>query len=410
MRVLIPLFSPPTGTWGSLTRLMALARHFRDRGDSPAFCASGFVHRTLIEKGFASFETPGTTMLGLPRPVSDLLLARSQRMAPPVKEGRDLGNVWLLYFFTGLAKTSYLRRLAAAEMRAVRAFKPDLLLTEMDPGAYLVARLTGLPLVTTYASVARLGIGSFFWRKVRKAMNDVLRRHGVKVDSNPEDLAFGAGVLKLIPSIPELDGTDPSRGDVCYTGNLLEPVQAAGARFLPEPGKLYVFCYFGTGSVSLDRAERVLPRVFNENSDAICLVAAQSVKRDFAVGNVRFTSYVPARDLLPHCFATMCHGGLNTVTQSLEAGVPLLVFPGAIFERRANARSVERAGGGFMGERSDFNPAWIKDKLARIDALSGSVRSLRAAFRRYRGPAEAYERIKRWLERAKALPETAGRV
>ena len=33
---------------------------------------------------------------------------------------------------------------------------------------------------------------------------------------------------------------------------------------------------------------------------------------------------------------------VNTITQSLEAGVPLLLFPGLIFERRFNTAAVRR--------------------------------------------------------------------
>jgi hypothetical protein len=146
-------------------------------------------------------------------------------------------------------------------------------------------------------------------RAVALESTRLLRRYGVAADLNPEDIAFNPQTLKLIPSIPELDGTDPGRRDVCYTGNLLEPIRAVGAPFVPEPGEKYVFCYLGTGSISLDRA-----------------------------------------------------------------------------------------GGGFMGEQSDFNTAWIRARLDNLAGLADGVLALRRSFQSYHGAATADARIRQWLE------------
>ncbi|MHB1415778.1 MAG: hypothetical protein ACYC1C_11045 [Chloroflexota bacterium] len=42
--------------------------------------------------------------------------------------------------------------------------------------------------------------------------------------------------------------------------------------------------------------------------------------------------------MLPRCDWTVCHGGQHTIVQSLLHGVPLIVLPGPIFERRFNAK------------------------------------------------------------------------
>lgn len=112
MNILFPVFSPPTGTWGSLTRLMALAGRFRDEGHSVAFCASGFVRDTLKEKGFLTYEIPETPLFGLPKFLSDIIAKRSQEMTPPVKEGKSIGNVWFLYNFTGYGSKKILNGLS----------------------------------------------------------------------------------------------------------------------------------------------------------------------------------------------------------------------------------------------------------------------------------------------------------
>jgi hypothetical protein len=64
MKVLIPLLSPPTGTWGSLTRIMALAGKIREKEHDEAFCAAGFVAKTLRDEGFTIYEVPQSISLG----------------------------------------------------------------------------------------------------------------------------------------------------------------------------------------------------------------------------------------------------------------------------------------------------------------------------------------------------------
>ncbi|MDI6696241.1 MAG: glycosyltransferase [Anaerolineales bacterium] len=77
------------------------------------------------------------------------------------------------------------------------------------------------------------------------------------------------------------------------------------------------------------------------------------------MGAVEFHPYVPAADVFPYCDWTICHGGQNTIVQSLMNGVPLLVFPGPIFERRFNARKIQQVGAGLMREVNKFTVEWI---------------------------------------------------
>src|SRR6266545_2803496 len=115
----------------------------------------------------------------------------------------------------------------------------------------------------------------------------------------------------------------------------------------------------GTGSVPIQRLRDVLPQVFPGAGDVKCLLGAQSIEREECIGGVEFRPYVAANELLPHCDWTLCHGGQNTIMQSLCYGVPLLTFPGPIFERRFNAQKVQQAGAGLMGEVTDFTVRWL---------------------------------------------------
>lgn len=51
MKLLIPLFSPATGTWGGLTRGIAIAQAAQKAGHLVAFCASGYLESVLRKRG-----------------------------------------------------------------------------------------------------------------------------------------------------------------------------------------------------------------------------------------------------------------------------------------------------------------------------------------------------------------------
>jgi UDP:flavonoid glycosyltransferase YjiC (YdhE family) len=394
MKVLIHLFSPPSGTYGSLTRTMAVAQKLKTAGHQVKFCASGNIADILINKGYEVFITPEANMLGLPKVISQIMVKHSQKLQLPVKEGKAIGSVWFVQVLMGMANKNYLLHLLQTQINATKSFKPDLLFTEMDPGAYLLASITNIPLMTTYATIAEEGIGSFFWKRVKVAMNYVLNHYG-RLPMNPEEICFNPGIFKIIPSIPELDGADSDRADVCYVGNLLERVNNTTINFVPKEGKKYVFVYMGTGSISLSRVEKVLPKVFDGMDEYSCIVASQSIHKEYQIGNVEFKSYIQAEELLPNCEWTICHGGLNTITQSLEFKVPLLIFPGPIFERRFNARKVQEQNGGFMGELSDFNIVWLRDKIKRHQEILPQVQYLSERLNAYHGVNDVYHKMER---------------
>jgi hypothetical protein len=144
MRLLIGLFSPPTGTYGGLTRGLAVAGAARGRGHQVAFAASGAVVAALRERGERVHELPTPTVLGLPGPVSRRIGQRSQRARLPVPEGRSVGNIWAVLAFSGLASPRYLRAAARAYLQVIATARPSVLFTDLDPVALLAGRITGL--------------------------------------------------------------------------------------------------------------------------------------------------------------------------------------------------------------------------------------------------------------------------
>ena len=234
---------------------------------------------------------------------------------------------------------------------------------------------------------------------MQRATGKVLQSYGLPALS-PEELFFSESVLKILPSIPELDDSDSDLPDVRYVGHLIGPIQSATAADLQvEAGRRSVFVYMGTGSVSLNILQNILPHVFPSNSDWSCFVRAQSITAPYQLGAVEFRPYVPAEVLLPRCDWTICHGGQNTIIQSLLHGVPLIFFPGPIFERRYNARKVQAANAGIMGEVNQFTVEWLGAAFQRQTECAFQAAVLGKRLRSYGGPPAAVEAIMDWSGR-----------
>ncbi len=398
MRLLIPIFSPATGTWGGLTRLLAVAGAARQAGHSVAFCASGHLAQTLRVRGYPVYFTPPPTLLGLPPLLSHWLTQRSQNAALPVKPGQSFGSIWLVQVLSGMARPAYLRALVAAQWAAAQDFQADGLVTDLDLGAYLLAEICGFPVASMYQQIMTDGKDTLAWKLVQRATNAVLAAHR-RPNVAPDELAFGPRVLKIVPSIPELEGADANRPDICYVGSLLGEIGGGQPdEFRPKAGQRYLFVYTGTGSVTQRRLREVLPRLLARPAAMKAIVGGANIAAAEQVGNVTFQPYVSADTLLPHCAWCICHGGQNTIIQSLRHGVPLLVFPGPIFERRFNGRKVQEAGAGLMGEIPNFEPEWLLAALEKQDACAANARELGEKIQALGGAVHAVEAIAAWLD------------
>jgi UDP:flavonoid glycosyltransferase YjiC (YdhE family) len=396
MRLMIPLFSPATGTWGGLTRAVAIAQAAQRLGHEVAFCASGSLEETLRQRGYRVYTLPAPTMFGLPGSISRLLARRTQKASIPISAGKSFGNIWFVHVFSGMCQRSMLKQLVACELEAIKDFQPDKVFTDLDLAAYLSAAIAGIPIASAFQGVMLEGKGSWFWKIVRSATANVQKHYQIPVVP-PEQLAFGPQVLKIIPSIPELEGVDPGRPDICYVGQLLGEIKTEqGGNFSPESGKRYLFVYLGTGALPLEKIYHVLPTLLKEYENIEAVVGGVHLESMKQIGAVQFQSYVSAQAILPYCDWTVCHGGQNTIIQSLLHYVPLLIFPGPIFERRFNAMQVQEYGAGKMGEVTDFNRDWLRSQLTLHDQLAVGAQFLGEKIRRYGGAPQAVEAIAGW--------------
>ncbi len=409
MKIFISVFSPPAATWGGLTRVLSLAEEARRSGHGVLVSAAEPARTVMVSRGFDVAPAPEPRILGLPRAVSDLVVSRSQRSSAPATDGRSIGSMWMVFVFSGYADVSYLTRAVRAERRAIESFRPDVILTDYNPVAFLSAVMLRIPVASTFSSVVLTGRRSFLWKVFKAATNRVLTR-GTASSMAPEDLCFGNHVLKLVPSVPDLDDADPDDPHVRYVGPLLADLDIP-TDVEVDRSRRFVFVYVGTGSVPLSTLKDVLPAVFPDRGECTCLVASQSIRRPRRIASVEFHPYLPVERVLPLCDWTICHGGQNSIVRSLIHDVPVIAFPGSVFERRFNAMHLKHTGAGEMGELSEFNPTWLRDVLAKRETYRERAAALGRKLRATGGPRAALDALSGWSRewyRPEEAPGTGG--
>ena len=72
---------------------------------------------------------------------------------------------------------------------------------------------------------------------------------------------------------------------------------------------------------------------------------------------------------------------------------------GSIFERRFNARKVQAAGAGKMGELLDFTVSWFETVISKQAEIAASASKLKQQIQSFGGPQAAIDAIQRWSKK-----------
>ncbi|MET7396053.1 glycosyltransferase [Dactylosporangium sp. NPDC005572] len=257
---------------------------------------------------------------------------------------------------------------------AADAFAPDLVVVDQHAIAgAIVATARGL----RWASVAptTMELSRPFRRSLPGVEAWIVGRMGAawtaagQPGDPPHDLRFSPyGVIAF--SAGALAGHDLPPGAV-----LVGPALAARA---PDPDfpsdwfdptRRHVLVTVGTLGLDLakDFYQRMLAALepLGDRLQAVVVAAEGTITE--APAHVLVRRRVPVLDLLPHLDAVVSHGGLNTVSEALVHGVPLLVAP-IKGDQALNAAAVAAAGAGLRVSFDHTPPERLRAAL--LDLLA----------------------------------------
>lgn len=293
---------------------------------------------------------------------------------------------------------------------AVREYRPDVVVTDQHALAGpLIARRHGLPWATLCTSSLELAAP---FRELPK-VDDWIGRQLTAVTAEAgldADRAMTAGLLfsphlVLVFASAELLGGGSFPGHFALVGPALS-ARPDATRFPWErldPGRRHVLISVGTmaDDVAMDFYDRAVAAVepLGDRLQAIVIAPPEALSHPLP-GHVIARARIPVLDLLPHLDAVVCHGGMNTVCETLSAGVPLVIAP-LTRDQPVNAGNVVRAGAGL---RLNFHRATPQQlRAAVLDLLEdpgyrAAAERLRDSFRAAGGAREAAARLEQLAE------------
>ncbi|WP_084476681.1 glycosyltransferase [Actinokineospora enzanensis] len=268
-------------------------------------------------------------------------------------------------------------------LAAVEDFGPDLLVVDQQTFAgALVAERLGLPWVTSASTSAELAdplgglpkIGDW----VREQQRGLRARHGVPGE---DDLRFSP-YSTVVFSTVELAGEPVvAVKDPRYVGPSLahrRPVEFPWARLRPDARLVLVTL----GTTNSEAGGRFLAEAALALAELTEQPDLQGVIADpggflTASGDVIVVPAAPMLDLIPRAAAVVCHGGHNTVCETLANGVPLVIAP-IRDDQPVLADQVVTAG---AGVRLRFDHARADDIAAALRAVISDPGYVEAACR-----------------------------
>lgn len=268
------------------------------------------------------------------------------------------------YGYAGLYNLARLSQRLHESLDLIRAVRPDVVVTHMDPVGAMAARLSGIPLVSLAErdfldpapngwmpwlpteSVARYSPFPSFKSSAARVFEEF---GGASCDSDPAALLRGDTTImataEFLEPVWDLDGGDSG---VVYVGPMIwSPRDEVLSEPTPTHGRLRVYVSVGGGVVgpgglltACAETAAVLDHIF-------VVSAGAGPQAEHPPPGVTIAPFGSLRAGMRWADVSVCHGGHSTVIASLMHGRPTLVAP-AVSENEANGRLlVEANGAGF---------------------------------------------------------------
>ena len=331
-------------THGPVSRCRVLAYGFKKAGFDVATCmAKDMNYRDMDEIPNYYLDIP--MPLGLPKVIATKVFFLAQKLRVSSKKAvRSFDEV---LFLTGNLDYKYLKKSVASIRKAIHEFKPDKVYSEFNISAIVAAKKEGLPLYITVSLPTQFEYAHDL--KLSRGLNRLLKELKLPEVESPVKLFDWADKFFCM-SIRELEPIEKTNVVYCGSLNLVTDT--------PTPGKRdKILVYMGNGTVSAKRMLRVIRDAFAASPYEVYIASAYLNKTDLA--NIHVAPRWDFEQLLDEAVLFINHGGQNSVSSSLIHGVPQIIVPGKIFERRFNAECVAENKAGVVMDYRDFNADYL---------------------------------------------------
>jgi MGT family glycosyltransferase len=352
--------------------------------------------------------------IGFPEPAAQLLPAGSRLL--PVFESLPADVVNAIFAkFDGLRGASALKALwedflvplargmVSGVEAAIDSFRPDVLIVDQQAlGGALVAQRRGLPWVTSATTSGEFADPFAGLPRVREWVEGLLTglqdEFAVPQAQRGADLRFSDHLVLLYSSRELVGGNHAFPAHYAFVGPSFherhEQTPFDWSRLLPQRRILV-----SLGTVQSNRSQRFFAAALEAFADApfqVILIAPPQTLGPVP-DHVLVCERVPQLALLEHLDAVLCHGGHNTVCETLARGLPLVVAP-IRDDQPVVAEQVVQSGAGVRVSFGRIRPVDLRtavDKVLDEPAYREAARRIAASFAAAGGPERAVELLEK---------------
>ena len=345
MKILLVPMAAMAETSGPSSRCRLLAESFAKAGAEVATCRAEDVNFKPFE-GIRNFFLDVPMPMGLPAPIAKRMFPIAQKTGITARKKVDSFDQVL--FMTGNLDYGYIKKSVASVRKAINEFHPDIVYSEFNISAMIAARIEGVPLCCTVSYPTQHEYANK--PGLAKGLNRYLGEEGLpRVDSALK--LFDLADKSFCPSIPELEPI--KKPDVTFCGTL------KAKRDYAHTGKRdKIVVYMGNGTVSAKRMKKVITEAFAGSKYEVYIASSYLEKED--AGNIHIAPRWDFEELLEEAVLFINHGGQNSMADGLIHGVPQIVVPGKVFERKYNAGCIEKNNAGALVTAGEFTSDVIR--------------------------------------------------
>lgn len=352
MRILIVPLPALAQTNGSQVRVTQLIKGFKSSGFEVATCAAldhNFKKQLDIPNYFLEVPIP----LGLPKNIGKNFFHLATILGIAGK--KEVKSFEEILFLTGALNERYFAKNIECVREAIQKFKPDVVYSEFNLGTIVAGKLEKVKVVTNYSYPVQPSFACT--PHLAKGVNKVLS--GLKLPQVNSALElFDLADYKIVPSSYQLE---PIEGEhVIFTGPFIEAMQVDKEK--QQRNK--IIAYMGTGTVSGKKLLKIMKQAFYKTQYEVYVVGKGLEEK--VDQNIHTAERFNFNKLLPTAAVMIHHGGQNSVMDALRYGVPQLIYPGKMFERKYNAQSVIKKGAGILLGDREFTSRHIKEQVNRL--------------------------------------------
>ena len=121
----------------------------------------------------------------------------------------------------------------------------------------------------------------------------------------------------------------------------------------------------GNGTISAPRTEKVVRAAFS-GSRRFDVYIASSYLKEKEEGNIHIAKRWDFNELLDEAALFINHGGQNSIVDGLIHGVPQIMVPGKVFERKYNAGAVAVNNAGTLIMSHEFEPKHLRATAKKL--------------------------------------------